>query len=496
MLVIGYVCSKKNRSDEDYFMAGRNMPGIIVGISLLAAKISSIAFMAVPAFAFQYNWRYLAQYISFIIPIIIALFIMMPFFRSTHVNTAYEYLELRYSSWVRFYVAALLLTGKMFYAGTVIYVTALSMQLLLPWPVAYTIIIFGSIVAIYTIMGGLEAVIWTDFFQGIILLIGAIIIIPVVCSLLPGGFGQILSQGWKEGKMSMGDMSLSLQGKGFWVTYINGGLAFLMAYTTDQTFIQRYCAPKNLREARKSFMVGAFSYLPVMFYFLFVGTALYVLYSNIHDDGVSKIKPEQIVPYFILTRMPSGLKGLVIIGIVSAALGTLSAVTNSNASILSYDFYKRLIGKNKSDKHYVFMGKIMTIVVSIFMILAGIYLLFNQSAPILDILLVVSIISMAGLFSVFLLGFVTTRVSSKSLLLGLSICVPLVVTWLFLKSSRGAAMYPEISAKIPDNFWVGVAAEMIMMPVLYFSSFIPGWKNTKELTGLTIWTKSENKGNC
>jgi len=489
---IGFVCYRKNRSDEDYFMAGRNMPGIVVGISLLATMISSIAFIAVPAFAYEYNWRYLAQYLSFIGPMLVALFVMMPFFRSTRISTAYEYLEMRYGGWVRFYVALLLVTGKLFYLGTVIYVTALSMQLLIPWPVPMIIIVLGIIVAVYTVAGGLEAVIWTDVLQGVILFTAAIAMVPIICTFLPGGFRQILSEAWQDGKMSLGTMAFTLQEKGFWVTYINGALAYLITYSTDQSFIQRYCAAKSLREARKSFLLGVFTYMPLMFYFLFIGMALYVLYKHVPDEGIKTIKIEQVVPYFVLTRLPIGFRGLVVIGVISAALSTLSAIINANASILTNDFYKRLFVKNRDEKHYLRAGKIMSCFVSVFMISAGIYLSANQSSSILDILLIIGIISMAGLLSIFMLGFMTTRVSNKSLLLGLSICVPFVLAWLFLKSDTGAELFPALSSRIPDNFWVGLCAEIIMLPVLYLSSFIPGWKNTKDLTGLTIWTKEQN----
>ena len=488
MLYCGVKCSSKNKSSEDYFMGGRKMPGWMVGFSILATMISSIGFIAVPGFAYKENWRFLAQYISFVIPLIIAIFVFIPFYRKNNLSTAYEFLEKRYGAWARFYTSGILVINQLFFVGTVLYMVCLPIQVATGWNLYLIIVIFAIIVAFYTVLGGLEAVIWTDVIQGIALFLGAIITVPIICHYLPGGFSQIIEQARLDNKMSLGSLEPTFVGKNFWVMFITGMAGYLVVYSTNQTYIQRYAAPANIYQARKAMLMGSFCYLPIMFYFLLIGTSLYVYYKQFPSEAIASLKPEQIFPYFILTKVPTGFAGLIFVGLLAAAMSTLDSILNACASMITFDFYRRLVKPNASETHYLNFGKLATLILSFLMIFTAILMSCNNQGTILDALFLMGIFSAIGIFPMFMLGFFTTKVHSKAMAIGLCTEILIAAVWLFLHSDVGRNILPVAALRLPDLFWLGIICDTIVMILTYFISCILRDKNPKNLTGITIWT--------
>lgn len=491
MIYIGLKCAKNNKSSEDYFMAGRKMPGWVVGISFLASMISSIGFLAVPGFAYKKNWLYLAQYCSFILPLIVACLILLPFYRRTRIATAFEYLEKRFGPWARFYAAIVSIIGTSFFLGTIIYTISLPIQMVTGLDVRLIITVFGVLVAVYTVVGGLEAVIWTDLLQGGCLLIGAIISLPLICFILPGGIGQIISEGYTDGKMSLGNMAFNLNEKGFWVILIGGTMTYLNTFATNQIYIQRYCAPKSSREARKAVILGCFAYLPVMFYFMFLGTALYVLYKNFPSSDLAEMKPEQVFPYFIFTRVPVILAGIIIVGVLAAAMSTLDSIINAWAAIITNDIYRRLIAPKKEEKDYLVFGRKASCFLATAMIVMGIWISYSGET-IVDLIFLISVISNAGICGLFMVGFLTTKAHSRVAIITFIMTMLIVCFWLFAISDLGERYVPYLSQKLPNIFWLGIIANLFMFCSTYFLSLLIPTKSTKDLKNLTVWTMQNN----
>ena len=295
----------------------------MVGFSILSTMISSIGFLAVPGFAYKENWRFLGQYASFVFPLIVALVIYIPYFRNTKVTTAYEFLEKRYGPWARFYTSGIITINQLFFLGTVLYMTSLPIQVATGWDIKVIIVFFAIVVAAYTVTGGLRGVILADVIQGMALMVAAVIALPIICHYLPGGLHQVIEQARLDNKMSLGTMEFTLREKGFWVMFISGTMGYLVVYSTSQTLIQRYAAPRDIGQARKAMLMGTLTYFPMMFYFLFIGTALYVYYRQFPSEQAASLKPEQIFPFFILTKVPTGLRGFIFVGLLAAAMSTL-----------------------------------------------------------------------------------------------------------------------------------------------------------------------------
>ena len=494
MLYIGWYCAKKNSSSETYFLAGRSMPGWVVGFSVMATIISSMSFLANPGFAFKENWRYLVPSTGYIIATIVAIFLFMPFFRKGHVNSAYEYLEKRFGLWARLYAALAFLLLQIVRIGVILYAASLAVQAMTGWPMALVILAFGVVVAMYTIAGGLEAVIWTDLIQGIALIVGAFICLPVLVNKLPGGFSQIFEVASSADKFSLGDMALDFKIKGFWVMLLTAPFMWMQLMCTDQSMVQRYCAPKTMADSRKSLLMGVFISVPMWLYFFFIGTAVYVFYTVFPEKMAGALEaPEQILPYFILNEVPSGLAGFVLMGLIAAAMSTLDSLINATASTVTTDFYRRIFVKNKTERHYLTAGRWFSVMFAVIMITTALVIHYTNTTTLNDIQNYAYSILGGGLLGLFLLGLLTRRIDST-----VAACVTVITfmiscLWVFFTGSYAQERYPEICAKVPSSFWLGTVSNIFIFIIGLLLSFLLNRKSKKDLSNLTIWTSGSLK---
>ena len=493
MIYIGGYCARKNSSSETYFLAGRSMPGWVVGFSVMATIISSMSFLANPGFAYEENWRHIVPCLGYIIATITAIYLFMPFFRIGHVSSAYEYLEIRFGSWARFYAALAFLLMQILRIGVILYAASLAIQAMTGWPMEVVIIVFGVIVAIYTVAGGLEAVIWTDLIQGISLMLGALICLPILVHHLPGGFAQIFEIAADSNKFSLGDMAWDFKIKGFWVMLIACPFGWLQIMCTDQTMIQRYCAPQSARDAKRSLIMGLCMSFPMWLYFFFIGTALFVFYTVFPEKLAEKLEaPEQILPYFILNEVPVGLAGFVIMGLIAAAMSTLDSLINATAATVTMDFYKRLMVKNAPERHYLVAGRWFSIVFALIMISTALFIHFANTTTLNDLQNYAYSILGGGLLGLFLLGFITVKVDSLAAAVATTITFLVSSAWVFMITPFAKSVFPGLSTRIPSTFWMSVVSNILMFTVGIIITLLLKRKSQKDLTNLTVWT-SEKK---
>lgn len=486
---IGIYCSRKNVSSEAYFLASRNMPGWVVGFSLMATIVSSMTFLALPGFTYKEDWRYIPAHFTYLIAIWLAALYFMPLFRRGHVRSAYEYLERRFGAWARLYAAAGFVLFQMFRLGVILYAVCLPIQTMSGIPMPLVIFFFGVVVACYTILGGLEAVIWTDFIQGIALMVGGLICVPIIIGLLPGGADQLMTVAVEDGKFSLGSMAFSWSEQTFWVITLVYFFHFVQIMCTDQMTVQRYCAMRTDRDARTGLWLGGLLTVPVWTYFAFVGTAIYVLYKQFPEPAVANVVPEQVFPYFILTRVPAGVAGFVIAGLLSAAMSTLDSSINASASTVTNDFYRRLMAPGRSEAHYLKVGRWLSVVFGVIMISLALFIHVTRTQTLMDLqTLVISIMS-GGLLGLFLLGFLTRRADSRSVLIATVCTVLSVCIWVFATSETGQRLLPSLASVFPDKFWISVLSNVFIFALAYSLSRLLKGRPQKDLTGLTVWTR-------
>ncbi|MCE1156564.1 MAG: sodium:solute symporter, partial [Bacteroidales bacterium] len=262
---------RKNKNAADYTSGSGSMPGFVVGMSVFATYVSSISFLALPGNAYAGNWNSLV--FSFTIPLaaIVAARFFVPFYRTIESVSAYSFLETRFGYWARAYAAICYLLTQIARIGSVMFLMALPLHTLLGWSVSGIILFTGIAVILYSMMGGIKAVIWTDAIQGTILIIGALACAIILLVEIPGGITELIEKGRAAGKFSLGSFGAELHTSTFWVMILYGTFINLQNFGIDQNYIQRYKSAKDLKSARFSALFGGLLYLPVSFLFFIIG---------------------------------------------------------------------------------------------------------------------------------------------------------------------------------------------------------------------------------
>ena len=333
----------RDRADE-FTKAGGRLPGWALALSVFATYVSSISFLALPAKAYLSNWN--ALVLSFSIPFAAcaAAVWFVPFYRRQTSASAYSFLEARFGAWSRLYASGCFLVMQSVRSGMILYLLALVLNTLLGVDMPLVICVVGVATMLYSMMGGLHAVVWTDVVQSVVLIAGALLSLAVIAFTLPDGLCAGVSAAFDAGKLSLGDFSLRDWGsETFWVTFAYGVFLNLQNFGIDQTYTQRYVAAKSDREAVRSMFSGAMLYLPVSLVFVAIGTLLWAWVKS-HPGVVPQevlAKSDAVFPWFIIHRLPTGVSGLLVAAIIAAAMSTVSSTLNSGATVLLEDYAKR-----------------------------------------------------------------------------------------------------------------------------------------------------------
>jgi SSS family solute:Na+ symporter len=282
-------------------------------------------------------------------------------------------------------------------------------------------------------MGGIEAVIWTDAIQGIILIAGALACLGVLMFTMPEGPGQLFEIATANDKFSLGSFSTSVSAPTFWVILVYGLFINLQNYGIDQNYVQRYMSAKSEKEAVKSTFFGSMLYIPVSLMFFFIGTALFAYYQaqpGLLPDALKEPgMADKVFPHFIVNGLPAGVTGLLIASIFAAGMSTVSTSINSSATVILTDYYKRFFNKNTTMRESMRVLYISSFIMGILSIVVSLAMMQVKSA--LDAWWALSSIFSGGMLGLFLLGFVSQKVKSFDAAIGVVAGV-LVISWVSL----------------------------------------------------------------
>jgi len=496
---MGYYFSKKNISTEEYFVGGRSFSGWVVGLSLVGTSISSVTFLSYPADAYKTTWiRFITTW-SMPLGVLIAAYYFLPFFRRNNVTSAYEYLEHRFGPSVRVYGGVTFIFAQLVRVSIILYLVSLLLHEITGFSIVTNILISGVFVAFYTIMGGINAVIWTDVIQTIILVLGGLLTLGVIINHLPGGLGQIFSVAISDGKLSLAEMTssgfrsidwnFSITRKTGTMLFLVGLTSWLTEYSANQNTVQRYAAAKSTYEARKAMLVCVLSSLPIWAFYMFIGTSLYVFFQVFPTIEATEMlngvrKAEQIFPYFILNFLPPGFTGLVIAAALAAAMSSLDSSINAISTVGVVDIYRRHIKKAEKDKHYLQIAWLIAGGAALFMVCGALILNASETKTIQDTATILYSITGGGLLGLYLLGFFTKKGNAKSVWIGL-IVTSLFTIWTIL-SKRG--LVPEWLHTPFDLYYTGLIGNIIMFAVS-FTVAVLLVDQRKNLKNLTIWNQ-------
>lgn len=457
MILVGIYFSRKNKNSEQFTKASGLIPGWAIGLSIYATFLSSNTFLGVPGKAFGGNWNAFVFSISMPLAAWIASKYFVPFYRSTGEISAYTHLERRFGAWARVYAVVCFLFTQLARMGSIFFGIALSLQALTGYSMQMIMIVMGICIIFYTVLGGIEAVIWTEVVQAIIKTFGALLILYLIITNMPGGISKVIEIGKANNKFSLGSFSPDFVSSSFWVVLLYGFFINLNNFGMDQNYIQRYHTASSSKAASKSIWLCVWLYIPASLLFFVIGSCLFAYYE-VNPDLVQSIKhqvaierlpihstnPEilklesmlkpadygdKIMPHFMVTKIPVGLVGLIVSAILSAAMSTISSGMNASATVFSVDIYKRYIKPEISEKQNLSLLHIATVGFGLLGMIAGIAMIGVKS--ILDVWWELSGIFAAGMLGLFLLGIVSKQTRNHEAIIATMIGIAVIIWMTF-----------------------------------------------------------------
>ena len=428
--VVAFGCSffKKKGTSEEFTSAGRSLPGWVVGMSIFATYVSSISYLGYPGKAFSGDWNAFVFSLSIPIASYFAARYFVPFYRSQDSISAYSFLENRFGPWARIYASSCYLLTQIARTGSILYLLALPMNVLLGWNIQTIIIVTSVAIVLYSMLGGMKAVIWTEAIQGIILIGGALVCMFILLFDMPEGPAQTFSIAMEDGKFSLGSFGSSLSESTFWVCLIYGVFTNLQNYGIDQSYVQRYHTAKNEKEAEFSALFGGYLFIPVSAVFFMIGTGLYAFYKvhpGVLPDGVGA---DYVFPFFIVNELPVGLTGLLIASIFAAGMSTIATSVTSSSTIILTDYYQRF-RKHAGNRERMLVLKLSSVGVGVAGILVAFAFMSVQSA--LDAWWALASIFSGGMLGLFLLGYISRKARNFDAVLGV-VCGVILVCWIVI----------------------------------------------------------------
>lgn len=427
---LGYYYSKRQKNTEDFFRGGQRIPFWAAGISIFGTALSPITFMAIPAKTYSTDWSYFLLNMSIFLSLPLVILLFIPYYRQKKLNTPYEYLEIRFSSIIRLLGSCCFILYQIGRIGVILFLPSIALNLVTGVDIFLCIALMGGVSLIYTLMGGIEAVIWTDVVQVFVLMGGVSLSLILIIIGTENGFSGIIEQAKIYGKFNAFDLTLSLKEPTVWVMLFGGFFINLTTYGTDHTMVQRYLVTPTQKEAQKSLWIGALLTIPATFIFFFMGTALFVFYQ-VNPSALNNnfINNDAIFPWYIVSQLPSGVSGILIAAIFAAAMSSLSSSMNSGAASFSADIYDRygfVWNKDplKMARWTTLCIGVMGILFALFMATADIKSLWDQFNKILGLIF-------GSLGGVFMLGLLTKKANTKGVLIGIvvSFTIQLIISF-------------------------------------------------------------------
>ena len=472
MMLIGWWSSRHQKSTDDYFKGGEKMPGWATGLSIFGAKLSAITFIGIPAKTYAKDWTYffMLMTIVMVMPFVIRYFI--PFYRRLNATSAYEYLEKRFNYPTRFLGAVLYILLQLGRMGIVLLLPSIALSVVTGIDVRTGIIIMGVVSIFYTVLGGIEAVIWTEVVQVIILLGGALLSLMLLPLALKGDWHTHWQTLVHYDKLTVFDFRFDWTASTFWVVLIGGFSLNIIQYGCDQTVVQRYLTTPDQRTAENSLRLGAWMTVPSTLIFFSIGTLLYLFYQQQpHKVNIALQSQDTIYPWFIVNELPTGLAGLVITAIFAAAMGSLNGSVNCVATVFTNDLFKPF-SPHLSEKKYLTTARWVTFGVGIFGTLIALLMAETKVYSLWD-----QFNSLLGLFTgsiggVFLLGIFTTRANGKGVVIGL-VLSSLIQFWVQAYTPLNLLMYAFTG--LVSSFTLGYVCSWLLPD------------KPKPLAGLTVY---------
>ncbi len=444
-IALGAWFSSSHRTVKDYFVSGHRVPWWAVMGSIVATETSTVTFISVPGYAYSKDFTFLQLVFGYLIGRVVVTVLFVPAYFKGELLTVYQLLGQRFGSSVKRLAAGLFLTTRTLADGFRLFATALVLAALLtsqagltaavgrllPWldPVTavlvVAILIMGAATIVYTYLGGMAAVIWTDLLQLVIYLLGAVLAAWVLLERIPGGWTEVTRVAAETSKFRVFDFQWDVtRSYTFWSGVVGGAFLTTATHGTDQLMVQRYLCSGSARDARAALLTSGAFILAQFALFLLIGVMLFVFYAGAGSSEAAAFlvngqpQTDRIFPTFIVGHLPSGAVGFVIAAIFAAAMSTLSSSLNSSAATALADFYLPATGGTRSDAHYLQVSRLLTAAWGVLQVVVAVVAI-RLSSRVVDEVLGIASFTNGVILGVFLLGTFAPRVRERGAIAGI-----------------------------------------------------------------------------
>jgi SSS family solute:Na+ symporter len=485
-----WAARRRKRTTDEYFLANRRMPGWVVGFAIVGTVISSVSFVALPGATFARNWWLIVPNMMVPFVLLFAVRYVVPFYRRVVRMSSYEYLEKRFGYFARLYGSAGFLLLRTIDLSFTLLLTSIAVEVVTGWDIRLVIVGIGLFTVLYTLIGGIEAVVYTDVLQGLVLAAGAMTIVMIIL-LRPDSPVAVISTAASGGKFELGDFSFSWSSlfgaePTFWILALSGLLHFGRAYMTEPNMVQRYLIAKSDGEAKRGVLAGALSCLPIWLTFAFIGSCLWAFYQLTQQEIPPDVlqKPDNILPYFISTQLPTGLVGLILAAILSSCNSSVSSDLNSVGTVMTQDYFIRA-RPNSSERSRLLFGRIAVAVTGLLCVLLANVLISARAKALVELIVTLGMIFSGGMLGLFALGFLSKRATRRGAYTGTAVCLAFIL-W--------ATVTGPLKVNLGLNFsmhpiMIGVLSHFILFGTGFVTSLLFGGYRP-DLTGLTIGSRA------
>lgn len=342
LIVLGigfWFFSKRNKTAEEFMDGGRSFSGGVAGVSLFATWMSNLGMVSLPALAFRENWAYLVTFLSAPLCGWLTQRYVVPVFRKEGSISAFTFMGNRLGQWTAKFSTILHFFGHIARLTFIVYLASVALKYITGWDEMVVILIVGSVVILYSYLGGLRAIIWTDVVQVALFTVSLVVFIVFVWNAFPGSLAEAVRMGYEEGKFSLGSFSLSLRNPTFWVLLVYGFASNLEGFFIGPEYVQRYMASRSEADAKKCAWISSWMLLVCSLLLFFAGSLLFAFFKA--KGAPEGLKEGFVFMYFIGEYMPAGLKGLMVVGILSMAMSSVDSALNGLAMLYVIHFRRK-----------------------------------------------------------------------------------------------------------------------------------------------------------
>ncbi len=453
-LVIGWALSRRISSAREFHVGSGDTPWWAVGLSVMATYVSALSFLGAPAWAYTDGMAALAIHLNYPLVIVLVITFFLPFFYLSGVASIYDYQERRFGHRSRAVISLIFLITQALSTAAILYATALVLRYMTGLEIWQSIIIITLLALAYTAMGGMLAVIWTDVFQAVVLLGGALVILWALLAAAPAPVVETLSALKAAGRLSAIDTSLDFtSATTIWAGMLAMTVFHVTVYGGNQMMVQRTLGARSIGAAKKSYVLMGFAAFPIYFLFFFIGVLAWGHYGGRTFDN-----PNEIILRFAAESEIPALLGILAAAVLAASMSTLSSAFNSMATATTVDFWQRYWRPDATDAQQLSTTRWLTMVWALIVIMPAIAYTRSEGS-ILEVLSRIGSFFVGAKLAMFVLGFFSKHTSERGLLIG--VMIGFAAIW-FVATRTDIAWpwFAVIGAAV--NIGVGVGASLLL----------------------------------